>query len=183
MLRRLLDLGCDRRGIMLAEVAIALPLLAVLIFGTIEATNYAVLKQKLERAAVTVADLVSREEFLTGGIVTTSLDSVAHVVSPFAMGPNGVAIVSGISRNGTAPAKVNWQRTGGGTKAALSGVGLPGVNAVLPAGFVVRDGEGVIVVEIIYDFAPRWLPLLFPATTLSQRAMYRPRYSPTEALS
>lgn len=183
MLARLRRLLRDRAGIMLAEVAMTLPIVAALALGTVEVTGYIILKQKLDRAAVTMADLVSREELVTNAFLTTAFDAIAHVVSPYPMGPRGIVIVSGVSRGAVGAARVDWQQAGAGAKVVTSGVGAPGTDAVLPDGFIVRAGEGVIVVEVVYDFEPRWLPALFPPATLSQRALFRPRFSPTPVLS
>ena len=61
-LRRLI---ADRRGMMLVELAIAVPFVAALALGAAEVGRYLLLNQKLESATAQLADIFTREETLS----------------------------------------------------------------------------------------------------------------------
>jgi hypothetical protein len=57
-----------------------------------------------------------------------------------------------------------------------SQIGAVGADATLPAGFVVRDGENVIITEVYYNFSPLFAPDIIQPQNLYHRAMFRPRF-------
>jgi hypothetical protein len=46
----------------------------------------------------------------------------------------------------------------------------------LPTGFVVADGQTIIVAEVFYDYVPWILGNITGATQIYHRALFRPRY-------
>jgi hypothetical protein len=87
--------------------------------------------------------------------------------------------VTSVSASGGQTPKINWQRSGGGTGSGTSLIGAPGQNANLPTGFVVRDGESLIVAEVFYNFTPILNFPMVPVTAkeLYSEGMFRPRFS------
>jgi Flp pilus assembly protein TadG len=175
----------DKAGVAIAEFALAFPFLVLLLLGGFEIGRYVLLEQKLESVAVQTADLVSQAQ----SISTSELDDIflaaSSIMAPFSLGDKGVIIVTSVSASGGQPAKVNWQRAGGGTASATSLIGTPGGNATLPAGFVVRNGESLIVAEAFYNFTPL---LNFPLVPLSAKqlygeGLYRPRFGSLSTLN
>src|SRR3954470_8579885 len=69
-------------------------------------------------------------------------------------------------------------RPGGGTlAAATSNIGTKvGGKATLPSGLLLRDGETIVVAEVVYSYK-HWLLGLVPDTTLRRTSYYRPRLS------
>lgn len=175
----------ETRGAVLTEFAMAFPILVVLILGGFEVGRYVLLQQKLQSVAVETADLISQAELISGGDIDNILLAVDHIMTPFELGGNGVVIVSSVGATGNNPPKVNWQRTGGGTASAVSKLGTPGSTATLPAGFVVRAGESVIVSEVFYNYEPvlamNLIPL--PSGQLYNESMYRPRFGTLTSLN
>ncbi len=161
----------DRRGAMLLEIAAGLPVIALMLTGGVELSRYILLHQKLEHVATTTADLVSRSEKVDDTDMANIFSAVKHVISPFAMGPNGVVIVSSVTDG-----IVDWQDRGAGTMPEASKIGTPGGTANLPAGFSLASGESVIIAEIYYDYVP-WIFDFLSAERLYQRALFRPRES------
>lgn len=176
-------LSRDRRGSILAEFALSFPVLVLLILGGVEIGRYILLQQKLEGIAVGIADLVSQAETLTVAEVDDLFAAVDHIARPFSLGSDGLVIVSSVSASNGNPPQVNWQRTGGGTGSATSAIGAPGEAATLPAGFVVRDGETVIVGEVYYSFSPFFGQSILPSSELYNRAMFRPRFGALTSLN
>lgn len=172
------------RGSVAAEFAMAMPVMILIALGGTEIARYVLLSQKLARTAVTMADLVSQAETLTESDVTQLFAAVTPVMEPFTVGSNEVVIVSSIAATGGNPPTVAWQRTGGGTLSGeASKFGSEGAAATLPSGFVVRDGESVIVAEVYYDYAPMFTAGVVGEQMLYHRAMFRPRFGSLAALS
>jgi Flp pilus assembly protein TadG len=175
----------DKTGVAIAEFALAFPFLVLLLLGGFEVGRYVLLEQKLESVAVQTADLVSQAQ----SISTSELDDIFlaanSIMTPFSLGDKGVIIVTSVSASGGQPAKVNWQRAGGGTASATSLIGTPGGNATLPTGFVVRNGESVIIAEAFYNFTPILNFPLVPlgAKQLYSEGIYRPRFGSLSTLN
>jgi Flp pilus assembly protein TadG len=169
-------------GMSLAEFAIMLPILTTLLLGGVDVGRLAFLQQKLDRAASTVGDMVSQGQTITTAQLNDIFNSVAPVIQPFPIGP-GVVIVTSVGASGGAAAAINWQRSGGGSLSATSAIGRPGQAPTLPTGFVVRDGETVIVAESFYNFTPIFLPTTVLPRLIYHRAMYRPRLGSLTTIS
>jgi len=168
-------LAADRRGTIAVEMAMTVPVLAGLLLSGIEVTRYVMLNQKLERASTTMADLVSQAETISEAGLADLFAAAGMALEPFDLAADGRLVVSSISKTGTAAARVNWQR-GYGAGSGSSAFGTEGGNAILPSGFVVRDGENVIVGEAFFDFSPVFTGGTVGATTLYTYAVLRPRF-------
>jgi len=183
MAKALRNLGRDRLGAILAEFAMAFPILVTLILGGVEVGRYVILQQKLHGVAVSLADLVSQAETLSVAQLDDIFLAVDHIAQPFPLGSRGVAIVSSVSASDGNPPVVNWQQMGGGTATATSLIGAPGQNATLPDGFVVRDGETVIIAEVFYNFVPFLGGSYVSPKELYNLALYRPRFGALTSLA
>lgn len=163
------------RGAFAIELGFLAPVLTGLFLGGVEVSRFVLLNQKLERTSISVADLVSQAEVLTEGDLVNLLEAAASVMAPFTLETAGQVTVTSVSADGGDPAVVRWQRVFG-SEGSPSTVGIEGADAQLPAPFVVKDGESIIVSEVHYSFAPFILSGLIPSTTLYNRAILRPRY-------
>jgi Flp pilus assembly protein TadG len=171
----------DRRGLAAVEFALVLPILLLFALGVTEVGRFALLGLKLQHAADTLADLASRDATLSAAALESMFGAVPHIVQPFDMAGQGVAIVSGVGTdNGGSPA-VFWQSRGAGGLAAASAIGATGGRATLPADLIVRDGDTVIVAEIHFRYRG-WLMRIIPDTTLRRVAFYRPRLGTLRSL-
>lgn len=179
--------GGDTSGAVLAEFALAFPLLVTLIIGGVEIGRFVLLEQKMESVAVETADLVAQIDAVS--VTTADLNdifsAVDHIAAPFTLDTNGKVIVTEIGKTNGGPVTINWQRAGGGTGSGTSRIGAPGSAPTLPTGFVIRDGEALIVSETFYNFTPlfggNWTPLA--ATQLYNIAYYRPRFGTLATLN
>jgi Flp pilus assembly protein TadG len=171
----------DRRGLAAVEFAMMMPILVTLLLATVEIGRYAILYQKLDRTANTMADLVSQSQTITNTDINNLLAAVPNIMTPFSSTTlrkiivSQVGLVSGV-------AKVNWQRSGAGTYAGTSKIGVQGGNATLPAGFTVTATESLIVAEVYYNFSPFIFAPVAPAKVLYRPAYYRPRIGDLETV-
>ena len=177
MIRRLKHLlANDQRGGVMIEAAVIMPFLLFVMLGGVEIVRFALLQQKLNRTAVSMADLVAQAEDLTANDLDSLFAAVQFVAQPFELGAQGRVIVSSVSATGANPPKVDWQRFGAGTANETSELGVAGANASLPTGFLVRAGESMIYSEVIYNFEPLIFPQVMAPTQLRHRAVFRPRF-------
>ncbi len=176
MIRRVLGrLRRDRRGTLAVEMAIATPVVLGLLLSGIEVTRYVLLNQKIVRTSATMADLVSQAETLSEGGLVNLFDATAYVMDPFDLAVDGQLVVSSISGDDAA-ARINWQRSFGGGSGG-SAFGVEGGTASLPAGFVVRGNETVVITEVFYDYVPAFMGTQLVSRTLYNYAVFRPRFS------
>ena len=169
-------IGKDRRGAILVEMAFAIPLLLAMILAGTELARYMLLQQKLDAIAITTADLVSQREQISAATVDQIFAATDHVIAPFTFGANGVVIVTSVSANGGSGPQVDWQRVGGGMLAVGSAIGSPGGAATLPAGFLVRNGENAIIVEVFFNYTPLLQTAFLSNSQVYHRSFFRPRF-------
>ncbi len=165
----------DRRGTLAIEMAVATPVVMGLLLSGVEVTRYVLLNQKIERTSATMADLVSQSETLSEGGLINLFGATAYVMDPFDLAADGQLVVSSISGDDD-EARINWQRSFGGGGGG-SAFGVEGGTANLPAGFVVRDNETVVVAEVFYDYVPAFMGTQLVARSLYSYAVFRPRGS------
>lgn len=151
-----------------------LPILTTLLLASVEIGRYAILYQKVDRVASTMGDLVSQSQTITSTDISNLMAAVPNIMTPYSLATLGKVIVSQVGIV-SGVAKVNWQRTGGGTYNGTSKVGTAGTNATLPSGLTVSATESLIVAEVYYSFSPFFFSKVAPAKILYRPAYFRPR--------
>ena len=164
-------------GSILVETAFAIPILLIVFMGTLEASRFILLEQKVARIAANLADLTARSADLTEADIAQVFEAAAFVVEPFDLGDQGTVLLSNVGRRrGELVTWVNWQRTGPGTGGATSSVGAEGGKATLPVTMSLIGGEDVIVAEVFFDYRPLIFSGVLPPQTLYRTAFARPRF-------
>lgn len=171
-LRRFL---AERRGAILVELAVALPVIVAIIIGGFDTGRYVLLHQKMDRAAATIADLVSRPTTISSAEIDVMFSAVQELMNPYDMSTRGYVIVSSVSQPAGNDAVIDWQYAGGGSLSATSEIGVEGGTPTMPAGFEMRDDENVIVTEVFYDYEPAFLGFVMEPGVLWHFAIRRPR--------
>lgn len=174
-------LARELKGSVLIEFAFGAALVLMLLLGTVELARFIIVQQKLERVAMTVADLNARGEELTRADVQAVFQAVPHIMAPFELLNGGAVIVSSVGDPGTGRTSVLWQERSGSGDAA-SKVGLQGRPATMPPEFVVGRGETAIIVEAFFDYDALFLAPLLPSNRLYAQAVRRPRLMDTTVL-
>lgn len=172
----------DARGIIAVEVAMAMPVILILILSGIDVTRYVLLHQKLERTAATMADLVSQSLAMSDAELNALAAAAEEVLDPYDLMADGGLVVSSIANGDGAGARVAWQRSFG-SAADASRFGPQGGAATLPATFVVREGENAIGVEVMYDFVPIFAFSVLETGTIDSMALFRPRFANLTGIS
>lgn len=174
VIRHVRRLAGDQRGTFVVEMAMAMPVLLVLLLVGIEFTRYVLVNQKVERASASLADLVAQSTVMTEGGMDNLFEAAKYVMEPFDIGAHGRLIVTSVAASG-GPPRIRWQRSyGAGSE--TSNFGNQGAVAKLPDGMVVRDGENVILCEAFFRYEPMVSQGIIENSTVQRFAAFRPRY-------
>lgn len=181
----------DKSGVTLIEFAFVLPVILFMLLAMVDLGRYILLNQKLDRAAATMSDLVSRPSNITAGEVNQLMIAAVEIVQPFDLQSEGGVIISSVYKNTGDPAEVTWQITGAGPTLPPSIYGGVGENASMPGSFVVRDNENVITAEVYFDYEPLFLNFLqnfgsgslLGGGVIVQTALRQPRLGDLSTLS
>lgn len=173
---RLCGLWRDNRGVAAIEFALLLPVLVMLLIGSIEVTMKIWSTQKAEKLSVTLADVVAQSQSVTMSDLTKLTGSVDRIMDPFPFGTNGVVIISSVYRaQDTTEVKVNWQFKTSGSLSVVSKIGEEGDDADMPEDLALNERENVIVAEVFYKYEPIAPGLMFDDVVVYRRAFFKPR--------
>lgn len=178
---RVLKLG--REAMASVEFAIVLPVLILMLLGTVEVGRYAYLHMKLQNATGNIADIVSRPDQVAANDLSNLFTATPVMLHPFEAGARVRVMVSGVVVPAEDdPPEVTWQADGGGSLSAASDVGTVGDVAAVPDGLVTFGGEALIVAEMVYAYQP-WLLNLVDAQRIRKTAYFRPRRGTLAAIN
>lgn len=176
---RTLAFAANERGTAALEFALSLPIWILLLIGTSDAAYMMIVTQRVDRIAYSVTDIVAQSEMVTNTDINNILLAASQLMEPFSFGSEGVVIISSVYKPSGQAMKISWQRTGGGTLARTSKVGIAGGAPVMPSGLTLSDNENVIIAEVYYDFKPMFLNAgILSRGDVYRVAIYKPRLSP-----
>lgn len=170
------------QGIAAIEFALSMPFLVILLFGSVEATRYILITQKLEKVSSTLSDIVAQSSTITTAQLNQLITAGGQVMLPYNFQSSGYAVITSVSKTGTASPVVNWQYQGGGNYTQTSLIGTSGGDATLPSGFAMVDKENVIIAEVFYDYQPIFTGLIYNATRMYRYGIYKPRLGDLKTL-
>lgn len=170
----------DSKAGVLIEMAMVTPVLMIILMGGFETARYIYTNQKIQRTAMSLADLAARGKTMTAIDINNLFAAADEVAKPFNISSDGRVFVSSVIDDGTGAPEVAWQR-GAGAIAATSTVGIEGGAATISDAFLIQNDQSVIVTEIFYDYQPFFASFL-TGGTLYHQATYRPRLSRTVEL-
>jgi Flp pilus assembly protein TadG len=164
---RLLWLWRDARGVAASEFALILPVMVLLLAGSIEVGNALLINRKVTSATQTGADLAAQALALDDTDVANLFEAMDAILEPFPLEPASFIMQSAIDDDGTTV--IDWIDVAGG-----GGGGAAGDEIDVPDGLVLPGGS-VIVVQVNYDYTPVFADLIIGTFTISDVAYLRPR--------
>ena len=187
-------LAGDRRGAVMIEFALIVPVLVVLLLGALDTGRLVLAHQKADSTAATVADLVARASPFqnTPSQICAAMDAAVHVFEPFALADGDAVRVTSITLTGTstttAPtATANWQaELTGGSSSGCAVTELDAATTVpadldTGAGLGLDDGDRIhlIVGEMVYTHDSWFWPVLNSSAqhSMTLTTVLRPRQS------
>lgn len=163
---RLLAFLREQRAVAASEFALILPVLVMLLLGTVEVGNALLIHRKITAATQTGADLAAQATALDDADITNLFDAMDAILEPFPLDPAGYIIESVVDDGGANV--IEWVEADGAVG------GAPGDAVAIPDGLVLPGGS-VIVVQVSYDYTPVFADLIIDTFTISDVAYLRPR--------
>ena len=169
----------DRRGLAAVEFALIVPLMLMMVFGTIEITNGIAVKRKIDLVSRTLSDLTSRASTLSSTDVTSFFTVGSAIMQPY--GSSLAATISEVYIDPiTAAGSIIWSQASGG--GILHAAGSP---VSVPSGLISKDAQGKVVAnqyliyaEASYLYVPAVGYVMNKAgITLAESTFTRPRQS------
>ena len=175
---RLLAFLRDRRGVAAIEMAFIAPLLILLYFGTVDATNWYMTHRKLVLAGATLADLTTQTATSTTG---TDIGKYWQATTDSIIAPlpaSSVKVTMRDFRLSGTTSKQKWEYP----VAETAGCGTSRDATALQAikNTEMADANDIVVVEVCTSIEPIALQMFgFDTLTLRYQISMRPRLSKT----
>jgi Flp pilus assembly protein TadG len=157
----------DVRGVAASEFALILPVMTVLMLGSVEVGNALLLHRKVTSATQTGADLAAQATALGDDDIANLFEAMDAILAPFPTAPAGFILQSVVDSGGNTV--IDWIDIQGG-----GGSGAAGDDIDVPEGLVL-PGASVIVAQVSYDYTPIFADLIVNSFTISDTAYLRPR--------
>lgn len=158
----------DIRGVAASEFALILPVMMVLMLGSVEVGNALLLHRKVTSATQTGADLAAQATALDDADIANLFEAMDAILAPFPTEPAGIILQSVVDDDGSTV--IDWIDVQGGG----GGAGAAGDELDVPDGLVL-PGASVIVAQVSYDYTPVFADLIVNSFTISDTAYLRPR--------
>jgi Flp pilus assembly protein TadG len=175
---RLLAFLCDRRGVAAIEFAFIAPLLILLYFGTVDATNWYMTHRKLVLAGATLADLTTQTATSTTGtdIAKYWQATTDAIIAP--LPASSVKVTMRDFRLSGTTSKQKWEYP----VATTAGCGVSRDATALQAlkNAEMADSNDIVIVEVCTSIEPIALKVFgFGTLTVRYQISMRPRLSKT----
>ena len=157
----------DQRGVAAIEFALTAPVLAILMIGVVDASNYIAAVRKVTSAAHTAADLISQETDLTNTELSELFAASRLVIDPLDDTSLTLGAASVRYDDDTGAPTEDW--TGSYNGGAVS-------DSETIATDLGNASESVIIVTATYTFTPTFSLVLTGTYSISETAITRPRY-------
>ena len=168
---RMLD---DRRGIAAIEFALILPIMFMLLVGTVEFSMALTVDRRVSQVSNSTADLIAQKKKVSTSEVAGIMQIIEHLVRPYDPSRLRVTVLNVIANiSDASDTTVCWSyEHNGGAGSYADGASYP-----LPDDLV-EPGSSVIVAEVTYDYQP----LIFKtfvkmAFSLKETLYLKPRMS------
>jgi Flp pilus assembly protein TadG len=161
----------DRSGHALVEAALIFPLLVGLFLGVSEFSEAVTVKRRLDAAANTAADLVSRTQGVTTADLIGIKSMIDEMLKPYPAGTLGV-VISSVVADANNATRVAWSYGQGNGASART----PGTTVALPLGLT-ESNSSIIFAEISYTFRSTLTNMIVGDVPFATTAYLRPRLS------
>ncbi len=164
----------DRRGVAAIEFALILPIMFMLLVGTVEFSLALTVDRRVSQVANSTADLIAQKKKISTSEVSGIMQIIEHLVRPYDPSRLRVTVLNVIANiSDASDTTVCWSyehNGGAGSYAA-------GAEYFLPED-IVEAGGSVIVAEVVYDYEPIiFRYFIKSAFSLSDTLYLKPRLS------
>lgn len=156
-------------GIAMVEAAMLFPPMLTLLLGTFDLGNGIVLSQKTITASQVAADLISRNKTMNEPNLNDIIEGSKLAFEPYGTFKYGVDIVSVEFDSNRVP-QILWRETQNMS---------PNQNAVASVNGLSDEGDGMIIVTVVYSYTPQFANFFTGDFEFTEVAFTRGRRSPT----
>lgn len=160
-------------GLAAVEAAMVFPIMLVLLVGTFDMGRAILTNQKAIRASQVTADLITRARSVTMADVEEAVDAGELALMPFPTGSYGVEVISVRFDEDSVP-EVVWSE--------IRGSIAPDPNVLNDVLSLAAPNEGVVVVNVEYDFEPLFAGFVIDQIPMRETAFARGRKSAVVSL-
>lgn len=154
-------------GAVAVEFAFVVPVLLVLLFAGYEGTRIATASMRLNDSAQMMADLVSRQTYVTAAQMSDFCDGIKLAMNPLSTASYRATVAS--VTHTASGVVVDWQDTKCGSGNAIASA------ATLAKPYIPSVNDTVIIVQAAYDYRPVVNSVVSPAVTLVRTGYARSR--------
>ena len=165
--------AADERGVSLIESAILFPILFSMLMAVYDLGQGIVVNQKTVAASQVIADLVSRSEVVTIDLINDIVISGELALEPYDTTPLGYDVVS-VEFDEYGDPVILWRVTENMVENESA------VNSTVGLG---EEGDGVIVVSVVYAYEPFFSNFIVDSFNMTEVAFLRGRKSATVTCS
>lgn len=141
------DFRRDARGMAAVEFAMILPMMLMILFGTIQVSTGVAVDRKVTVLTRTISDLISQASSITDTDISNSFAMGAAIMTPYSSTPMKAKISQIYIDPTTLVAKVKWSKATNTSAHACNEV------VTVPTGLAI-GGTYLIMSEVNYDFQP-----------------------------
>ncbi len=168
--RAAFDLCADRRGLAAVEFAFIMPVMLVMLFGTVEFSSAIAIDRKITLMARTLSDLTSQATLVSDTDLTNFFAASTGIMTPYPTTTLNTTITELYVDPATLAARVQWSK-GSAPRTVGATITIPTALAV--------GGSYLIFSEVNYKYVPTVGYVMAKAgITMSDFAFTRPRQSP-----
>ena len=175
-------LGHDRRGVSAIEFAIILPVILLMLAGTVDIGQALMVDRKMNQIAATAADIVAQKPSWTSSTLDAILSGTATIIQPYG-NTNLTILVTVVNVDSSKDTTVAWSRAYHTTTVAA------GSAPPMPlATTITKSGVQMVVAKATYSLQTPFASFLRPLIGISSYSytrygINRPRMSDTITLS
>jgi Flp pilus assembly protein TadG len=167
----------DSRGLAATEFAMIVPLMLVMLFGTIDVSSGVAVDRKVTLVTRTLSDLTSQSKTVSDADVTNFFAASYGIMWPYPSAPVRATISELYIDPATSTARVQWSK-GAAPRGAGTTVGIPSGLIGKDSSNNVLPGQYLIFSEVSYLYQPIVGYVMSKAgVTLSDTTYTRPRQS------
>lgn len=138
-----------RNGMAATEFALLLPVMVIMFFGLVEASNAMTVNRRVAISANTLADLTAQSDFLLESDMDDLFEGVMTIVEPNDPSGMELRLISVIQDEDGNPV-VHWSRDYTGATPYAEGADYTS----LSEGDVLSEHGSLIIVELVYTYVP-----------------------------
>jgi len=170
IMTRLRRFAGNQRGVAAVEMALVMPVMLILLLGSLETVTLLRADSKVQAIAFTTGDLMTLEPTLSTATVNDIFTAASLMIQPFTSTGLKIGVASVVFDPVDGSPSVAWTE-------ALNGGAVP--NPLTMAAGMGAPGESVIIVYVEYAYPALFADVVFSPITLDESVTVRPRRSDT----